>query len=588
MDDIGTRSTARRQEHVRELCGAAVRALSGEPELHYRGERPYQGRRALPPLAPHLYPAPDDGLASFRGAADGLALRLLHCDQELHRSMAPADPTARLVFEMLEQFRVESLAPDSMPGMTDNLRHRHDQWSLGCHHAGLTATAGGLLLYTVAQICRARISGQPVTAATEGVIEAPRAALAPRLGHHLAPLRRLRADQRAFARHARALALAVGGLTASAGPAAQGAQDTGEDDDRPPPRGGLSLLTECAEAEPAGTVAPGAAGPHPAEEPPGYRVFTTAYDRQWRAGRLVRPELLTDYRSRLDREMADAHLNIPRLARELTRRLARPAPDGWDGGQEEGRIDGRMLAQLVSSPTERRLFCTERNAPVADAVVTFLIDCSGSMKEHGTFLAMLADGCARALELAGADCEILGFTTGAWHGGRARRDWLRAGRPGRPGRLNEQCHLVFKDAGTPWRSARRDIAALLRPELFREGIDGEAVDWAAGRMLRRAAEAGPGTRRLLFVLSDGSPMDTATQLANDRGLLDSHLAEVVADHEASGAVEIFGLGLGGDLGACYRRSRVLDPSRGLDQRALHEIAALIGRPPATGRAFPGS
>lgn len=40
--------------------------------------------------------------------------------------------------------------------------------------------------------------------------------------------------------------------------------------------------------------------------------------------------------------------------------------------------------------------------------------------------------------------------------------------------------MVFKDAETPWRRARPAIAALLKADLFREGIDGEAVNWARG------------------------------------------------------------------------------------------------------------
>ena len=86
------------------------------------------------------------------------------------------------VFELLEQIRVEAMAPVNMPGLVRNLRHRHEQWSRAFHHSGLTETAKGILLYTVAQVCRARVTAQPVVDATEGVIEATRMALAPVLG----------------------------------------------------------------------------------------------------------------------------------------------------------------------------------------------------------------------------------------------------------------------------------------------------------------------------------------------------------------------------------------------------------------------
>src|SRR2546423_984210 len=128
---------------------------------------------------------------------------------------------------------------------------------------------------------------------------------------------------------------------------------------------------------------------------------------------------------------------LPRLARELKALLALPVRDGWDGSQEEGYIDGRRLAQLVASPTERRLFRVERHEPVADCLVSFLIDCSGSMTQHIESVAMLVDVFVRALEQADVASEVLGFTTGAWNGGRALRDWRRARRPPQPRRLDQ-------------------------------------------------------------------------------------------------------------------------------------------------------
>ncbi|RVU23010.1 cobalt chelatase [Streptomyces antnestii] len=576
-----TRAVVRHRQRVQELCAAAVRALGGVPDLHFRGDRPYRGRRALPVFAPHLYPSAQDDFGSFRGAADGLALRLAYSDQELHRRLCPVGRTARLVFEMLEQFRVESLAPAHLPGMRRNLRHRHEMWSLAFHHSGLTETASGLLLHTVAQVCRARITGRPVVEETEGIIEVTRGALAPVIGHELAGLRAERGDQARFAVHALAVARAVAEMTAGAEAAAREGRAERDDDERPAPaRSGFTLLTEFDAAGPGGVEVPPhsrESGDHDDGDPDdGYRVFTTAYDRERRAGTLVRPAALTEYRERLDRRIASQGINIGRITRELTARLASPAARGWDGAQEEGYVDGRMLARLISSPTDQRVFRAERTEPATDATVTFLIDCSGSMKEHGESLALLVEVFARALDRAGARCEVLGFTTGAWNGGRARRDWLRAGRPARPGRLNEQCHLVFKDAATPWRAARRDIAALLKPDLFREGVDGEAVAWAADRARGPAAERGPGSRRLLFVLSDGGPMDTATQHANDRHFLDQHLKDVVARCEQSGEVEIFGVGLGLDLSPYYRRSRVLDLSQGLDNSVFRDVLGLIG------------
>ncbi|UKD57135.1 cobalt chelatase [Amycolatopsis sp. FU40] len=559
---MSTPETRRRQQ-VEELSAAAIRAVSGTPDAHFRGGRLHRGTRPVPMPAPHLL-ADDEDLQSFRGAADGMALHLSRSDRELHKRLRPRGGVERLLFELLEQFRVESLVPAGFPGVAANLRRRHERWSLSAHHNGLTETARGVLLYTVAQVARARITGEPVVEETEDLIEATRAAIAPMLGAQLAGLRRNRADQAAFAEHARALAEAVAGLLEPEKP------DDADDDEED--TAAYALLLDFADetgSEEGGTAG---LGDHKGPVAAGsYRVFTTAYDREDRAGPLVRPELLRELRERLDARVAEQGVNVARLARELTAVLAEPERSGWDGAQEEGQIDGRALARLIATPADHRVFRVERTEPVADVLVTFLIDCSGSMKAHRETVAVLVDLFARALDLAGASCEILGFTTGAWHGGRARRDWMRAGRPKHPGRLNERRHLVFKDAATPWRRARRDIAALLKADLFREGIDGEALAWAAGRA--RACDA---RRRLVFVLSDGSPMDGATVLANEERYLDRHLVQVADGLERS-ETEVYGIGVGLDLSAYYRRSLALDAAEGTGFRAFREILDLIAR-----------
>jgi cobaltochelatase CobT len=202
--------------------------------------------------------------------------------------------------------------------------------------------------------------------------------------------------------------------------------------------------------------------------------------------------------------------------------------------------------------------------------VSFLVDCSGSMKEHAGTLAVLLDVFARAFEMAGVPIEVLGFTTGAWNGGRALRAWKQAGRPAHPGRLNERLHLVFKAFDTPWRRARPALAALLKEDLFREGVDGEAVDWASLRLGTRDER-----RKVLLVVSDGSPMDTATALANDAHYLDQHLRDVVACLEDSGAIEIIGLGVGLDLSPFYSRSHVLDLGGAIGRAMFGEVVELL-------------
>ena len=76
-----TQARVRQQQRVEELCAASIRALAGESDLHFRGRRLHRRGQPLPVFAPHLHPSlDDDDFASFRGAADGLALRLAHSD----------------------------------------------------------------------------------------------------------------------------------------------------------------------------------------------------------------------------------------------------------------------------------------------------------------------------------------------------------------------------------------------------------------------------------------------------------------------------------------------------------------------------
>lgn len=561
--------TALRRE---ALCAAAVRALTGDAALHYRGGRLCRQSRLLPLHAPHLRSnAYEDDFTSLRGAADGAALRLLHSDAALHRLLCPGDPVERLLFELFEQVRCEAQAPPGMRGLANNLRERFEAWSRAYCRAGLTDDHLGILIYTVAQIVWSRVTGWPVLEETEDLIEATRAGIVPAIGAQLAGLRRHRLDQRAYARDARELARRVAAMLddARAVFAADAAEDARKPDDAltsfslwvdfDEPDEAMPALALTGESRVLGTAADG------------YRAYTTQFDREIRPAALVRAPLLREYREQLDERVAARGINVARLARVLQAALAVPQRDGWSFGEEDGRIDGRRLAQVVSSPAERRVFTRERLRPRGDCVIGFLVDCSGSMKAHIEPVAMLVDILVRASEQAGLATEVLGFTTGAWNGGRARFDWLAHGRPKHPGRLNEICHMVFKCADDSWRRARADIAALFKADLFREGVDGEAVEWACTRLAARKQ-----TRRILVVISDGSPMDAATAQANDAFYLDNHLKEVVARHEARRDVDVIGLGVGLDLSPYYRHCVALDLAEPLDMPRLVGLARWIG------------
>lgn len=561
------RALDRRQQRLEELSAASVRALAGDARLGWRREVLHRGDVPIPAHAPHLrVDSSARDLMVLRGIGDAQALRVRYSDFSLFRQTCPEQPVARLMFELLEQLRVETHVPEEWPGVATNVRERFLVWSRGFNQSGLTETTLGIMLYTVVQMVWSRLNARPVLPDTEDLIEATRASVAPLVGTWLAGLRRYRHDQQSYAAYAYELARFVADSVEAAEAEHSDRASTRRNIDR-----AFALLldfdedvVEVARAAPTGQSR--------AFQDTGsvYRVFTTRYDEEVDAGSQVRSALLKEYRTELDGLIEQQGVNRSRLRRLLLSALATPHDDGRRDGEEEGLIDGRRLAQLVSSPTERRVFTQQRVVHRADCAVTFLIDCSGSMRDQIRSVAILVDSLVRALERVGATTEVLGFTTRAWNGGQAYREWMKSGRPAYPGRLNEICHRVFKPARRTWRQSRTAIAAMFKPDLFREGIDGEAVQWAAMRLLSHDA-----SRRVLVVISDGCPMDTATALTNDEFYLDNHLKQVVAELDRGGQVDVVGVGVGLDLSPFYRRNVAVDVSQGLPNQAIYDVAALL-------------
>ena len=559
----------KQRQQASELCGASVRALTGLRELRHRGRSLFLGGQRVYTGAPHsaLDPLQDDFVAQ-RGAADGIALRLLHSDAELHRELAPEAPIQRLIFDLLEQLRVETMIAGEHPGVRSNVMQRFRDWSLRFHDDGHADTELGLLIYTIAQVAWSRLSGNPTLAETDDLIEVTRGRVSTLIGTDIAGLRRERLQQAEYALHALAIARIVD-------ESLLGELNPDQDSRRIDNEKALSRITlaldfkDDSEDSNIATIVTGNSKVL-AEQNQVYRIYNRDYDRELRAASQVRDVELRQFREQLDARIFHQGINVPRLARQISQLLATPRRDGWLFGQEEGLIDGRRLSQLVAAPSERRLFRKDQYLFKNDCQLSFLIDCSGSMKSSIEYIAMLVDVFARAMDQADIACEILGFTTGAWNGGRVYQQWQAEGRPQHPGRLNERCHLVFKDAADGWRKSRRDIAALLKTPCFREGFDGEAVEWASNRLLRR--DAG---RRILMVISDGSPMDSATNLANDEFYLDNHLKHMVGKYDSGKDLEIYGIGVGLNLTPYYRHCMAIDLNESLSNHVFTQILQMI-------------
>ena len=126
--------------------------------------------------------------------------------------------------------------------------------------------------------------------------------------------------------------------------------------------------------------------------------------------------------------------------------------------------------------------------------------------------------------------------------------------------------------------ARLSLAALLKPDLYREGLDGEAVQWASHRL-----QDGGAARKILLVVSDGSPMETATRDAQDAFYLDNHLKACVQQAQARG-VEVIGVGVGLDLSPFYARHVPLPPEALLEAATFRKIIQTLHPQAATPRS----
>ena len=568
------------QQKLEHWCAASIRALADQPSVHYRGHQLVVKERPFIVSAPYLQLdlATHDN-KNLRGVADAVALRLIHCDQALYEQLKPKPELQFLVFELLEQLRCESLAPERLPGMRTNLRARYLYWLTQAGASKLVENNVGLLIFTLSVVVWSRLQKQTIPELIEEVIEGTRWGFSARLREHLLALPKTTSDQREFATHALAVAVEVDLMIESSSSNVDG-EVLEVDDSIKSLLKSLPLNSQWLDndsrfvqdgllANQGVSLVSTIDSSSPDYE---YQVYSREHDKVINADDGIRRAQLLQLRSQLDKRVREQSVNVHRVGRYLQQLISQPKLSGWSFGEEEGYLDAARLSRLLCSPDELRIFRKEQYKPASDCVVSILIDNSGSMTHHNEAIAALVDTLAKALELAQINSEVLGFTTNEWNGGRILKQWVSDGKPTKPGRLNSVCHTVYKSAETPWRRARASIAALLKSDRFREAIDGEALEWAAQRLENRSE-----AHKILLVISDGSPMDSATHAANDEQYLDQHLCRVTKQIEQRADIKLCAIGVGLDLSAYYQASMPISMNNVLDNPIMFSIADLISR-----------
>jgi cobaltochelatase CobT len=557
-------------EPLKQAVSSALRALSGRRGVEVAfaaqpGQRP-EGMRASLPEPPGKPTAKE--VAVLRGHADAQAFWLACHQEAIHRRLAPAAPDARRVFDALEQVRCEAIGANRLVGVADNLRARLDD---RCCRAALAAEGGERAREeALALLVRERLTGQALPASALGVLAPWREALEARAGATLDHLSEHLEDQPAFARTVLQLLGGFGLLDLGADSGADDEDDAlveveGDDDERAPD----------GDEDEARAAARPLLDDHSDAGGPAYRAYTDAFDETVAAEALCSAAELDQLRAELDTRWKDLQGVVGRLANRLQRSLLARQRRSWAFDLEEGVLDPTRLPRVVIDELRGSAapltFRQERDTAFRDTVVTLLLDNSGSMRGNPIAMAATcADVLARTLERCGVKVEILGFTTSAWKGGNSKKAWLKARRPPQPGRLNDLRHIVYKAADAPWRRARRNLGLMMRPDLLKENIDGEALAWAHQRLLARREQ-----RRILMMISDGAPVDDATLAANGHDYLERHLRRVIADIERRSPVELVAIGIGHDVTRYFRRAVTLVNAAGLGDAMTEKLAELF-------------
>lgn len=306
-----------------------------------------------------------------------------------------------------------------------------------------------------------------------------------------------------------------------------------------------------------------------------YKAYTTEFDETINAEDLCDADELNRLRAYLDTQLESLKGAVNKLANKLQRKLIAQQNRRWMFDQEEGILDTARLTRILTDPNAPLTFKQEEDSRFRDTVVTLLLDNSGSMRGRPIMItALTADILARTLERCRVKVEILGFTTRAWKGGRAKAKWVEDGKqPHQPGRLNDLRHIIYKSADTPLRRAKANLGLMMREGILKENIDGEAIEWAHARLMAR-----PEKRKILLVISDGAPVDDATQNANLSNYLDVHLKETVEKIEKTSPVELLAIGIGHDVTKRYKRAVKITDAEQLGGAITDQLTELFALP----------
>ena len=592
-------------ELFKRATTATMRALAEDDELEVsfgQGTPTARGNRLRVPL-PTLG-CDDDEINAVRGMGDELALRLKHHDDAVHNRYAPKGGPAQEMFQWIEDARIASIGALRMAGVAANLDASLETQCRQAAFDTVVDVSEAPLPVAVGLLVRQALTGRELPPSAENVVRFWRDYVQEHAGDDIEALRGCLLNQRDFATVCREIIADLGLVAEFDDPPDenQNQEDTetideeAESDSELNPEDVVldddSLTDESAEGEAAmmemdadldmdelGAEAdpdeapapiPGRSRAHPRGTST-TKPSPTSSTKSPPPRSCVPDEELIRLRAVLDQQLVSLQYATSKLANRLQRRLLARQNRTWEFDLEEGILDASRLAQVVVDPMNPLAYKQEKEMDFRDTVVTLLIDSSGSMRGRSiTIAAMCADILGRTLERCSVRVEILGFTTRAWRGGQSREKWIAANKPPSPGRLNDLRHIIYKAADDTWHRSRRNLGLMMREELLKENIDGEALIWAHNRLVVR-----PEERKVLMVISDGLPVDNSTLLVNPSNYLEQHLKYAIDMIESKSPVQLIAIGIGHDVTHHYRRAVTITDAEQLGGAMTEQLAALF-------------
>lgn len=302
-----------------------------------------------------------------------------------------------------------------------------------------------------------------------------------------------------------------------------------------------------------------------------YKIYTTKFDEVVFPQKMISKNELESLRNQLELKLQKLSGISRKMTLKLKRKLLSKRDSFLETDSSRGIIDRKKLTRLVTKPLSEDIWINYKQHEYQNTCLTILLDNSGSMRGQPIVMAALVcEIIAEILEKFSIKTEIIGFTTADWKGGKARRLWESSGRLPNPGRLNELRHIIYKHFSQNFKKAKSNLGLMLKEGILKENIDGEALLFARSRLMQQSEK-----RKILMVISDGTPVDDSTNSANDKDILTDHLHHVIKKIEKAKKIEIVGIGIGHATDDFYRNSTMIKSPQELGDVMIEKIVGLI-------------